>query len=164
MTASQLTPDTDDVRLGGASRVWRAVVLIVACALFVGGSLVGDDPWWPFGPWRMFATATKPTGAVSVMSVEVQTTASRSWTAVGLNPPSIGLNRADIEGQVPQIVHDPSRLGTLAESHAELRPDSPRWTDVRLVRRSTVIENGRPTGQLRMQVLAVWHRGQGNKP
>lgn len=139
-------------------------MLVVACALFIVGSLVGDDPWWPFGPWRMFATATKPTGAVSVMSVEVQTTESRQWTAVGLNPPSIGLNRAEIEGQVPQIVHDPSRLGTLAKSHAELRPNSPRWTDVRLVRRSTVIENGRPTGQLRTHVLAVWHEGQGDRP
>ncbi|MGH3380984.1 MAG: hypothetical protein ACRDP6_40245, partial [Actinoallomurus sp.] len=129
-----------------------------------GGSLVGNDPWWPFGPWRMFATATKPTGAVSVMAVEVQTAENRQWTGVGLSPPSIGLNRAEIEGQVPQIVHDPSRLGTLAKSHAELRPNSPRWTDVRLVRRSTVIKNSRPTGQLRTQVLAVWHESDGHRP
>jgi hypothetical protein len=163
VTASQLTPDTDEVRLGGGPRAWRAIVLVVACALFVAGSLVGDDPWWPFGPWRMFSTATKPTGAVSVMSVEVLTTESRQWTAVGLNPPSIGLNRAEIEGQVPQIVQDPSRLGTLAKSHAELRPNTPRWTDVRLVRRSTVIKDGRPTGQMRMQVLAVWHEHGGHR-
>lgn len=163
MTASQLTPDTDEVKLGGGSRGWRALILIVACALFIAGSLVGDDPWWPFGPWRMFSTATKPTGAVSVMSVEVQTTDSRQWAPVSLNPPSIGLNRAEIEGQVPEIIDNPARLGTLAKTHAQLRPNTPRWTDVRLVRRSTVIENSRPTGEMRMQVLAVWHENGGHR-
>ncbi|MQA78246.1 MAG: hypothetical protein GEV10_07175 [Streptosporangiales bacterium] len=147
----------ETVALGRASRTWRAVVLLVVSALFVAGSLVGDDHWWPFGPWRMFATATKPTGAVSVMSIEVRTTVSRQWTVAAINPSDVGLNRAEIEGQVPEIVADPDRLGTLAQSHERLRPDAPEWTDVRLVRRSSVIVDGAPTGQLRTTVLAVWN-------
>jgi hypothetical protein len=90
------------------------------------------------------------------MVVEVRTATDPRWRAADLSPSSIGLNRAEIEGRVPQIQSQPERLGTLALAHARLEPRSPRWTAVRLVRRESVLLDRRPTGEVRSTVLASW--------
>jgi hypothetical protein len=146
------------VRLGPAGVAWRAVLAAVLTALFLTGSLVGDDHWWPFGPWRMFSTSTPPSGAVVAMSLEVRTGDDPQWRPAPILLQSVGLNRAEVEGRVPQITQRPQMLGTLAQTHARLRPQEPRWTAVRLVRSETVLVDRRPTGEVRRIVLATWTR------
>jgi hypothetical protein len=145
------------LRLGTAARAWRVVVVLGLTALFLAGTLVGDDHWWPFSPWRMFSTSQAATGAVWSTGIEVQTAdAPGEWVPAPLTPSNVGLNRAEVEGRIPQIEADPGRLGTLARSHAELRPDAPAWTALRVVRRQVVVVDRRPTGEERFQVLAQW--------
>lgn len=151
--------DAGTIELGVVARSWRALLLVLVSVLFMLGSLIGNDHWWPFSPWRMYSTATNPTGAVSVMAIEVRTAESSEWRGVPINPWIMGVNRAEVEGQVPQIKENPERLGTLAKTHSRLQPDEPAWTAVRMVRRSSVIENGKPTGELRTTVEATWHAG-----
>ena len=149
--------ETGVVRLGPAAKVWRAAVVLVLTGLFCAGSLVGDDHWWPFSPWRMFSTSQAPTGTVWSTGIEVQTAdAPGKWVPAPLTPGNTGLNRAEIEGRVPQIQADPSRLGTLARSHSELRPASAAWTALRVVRRQVVVVDSKPTGEVRAEVLAQW--------
>ena len=151
------TADTGEVlRLGPAGVAWRAVLTAVLTGLFLAGSLVGDDHWWPFGPWRMFSTSTPPSGAVVAMSLEVRTGTDPQWRPAPILLQSVGLNRAEVEGRVPQITQRPQMLGTLAATHARLRPQEPRWTAVRLVRSETVLVDRRPTGEVRRIVLATW--------
>lgn len=162
MSRTRSEPDVDDagtVQLGIGGRTWRAIVMVAVMTLFILGSLIGNDHWWPFSPWRMFATATKPTGAVSVMAIEVQKSEDGKWTPVPINPWIMGVNRAEVEGQVPQTIDDPDRLGTLAETHSKLKPNEAEWVGVRMVRRSSVIEDGEPTGELRTTVQATWQKG-----
>jgi hypothetical protein len=144
------------VLLRPQARLWRAALTVVLAGLFLAGTLVGDDHWWPFGPWRMFATATKPGGAIVAMGIEVRTAADDAWQPASLHPTAVGLNRAEVEGRIPQIVADPSRLGTLAAAHARLRPAEPPWTAVRLVRRDAVLDGREPTGETRTTVVAEW--------
>jgi hypothetical protein len=145
------------VRLSAVARTWRTLVVLTLTVLFCAGSLVGDDHWWPFSPWRMFSTSQAATGSVISTGIEVQTAdAPGEWVRAPLTPENVGLNRAEIEGRIPQIVADPSRLGTLATSHAELRPDSAAWTALRVVRRQIVVVDRKPTGEVRTQVLAEW--------
>ena len=143
--------DAEVVRLGRSARGWRAIVIVTVLVLFCVGSLVGDDPWWPFGPWRMFSTSQAPTGAVVSTEMQVQTALSPEWRAAGITP-----NRAEVEGRLRQIAADPTMLSTLAASHARLRPDDPRWTGVRIVQRHMVIVDRVPTGQDTVDVLATW--------
>ena len=150
-------PPTDDVvRLGRASTTWRLALASVLTALFLTGAVVGDDPWWLFGPWRMFSTSTPPTGAVVYMSIEVRDTDDPDWRPAPITLQSVGLNRAEVEGRIPQLTKDPSMLGTLAASHARLRPDDAPWVAVRVVRNEAVIVDRRPTGEVRHVVLATW--------
>lgn len=145
------------MRLGPAAKTWRAVVVLGLVTLFCAGSLVGDDHWWPFSPWRMFSTSQAATGAVWSTGIEVQTAdAPGTWVSAPLTPGNTGLNRAEIEGRIPQIEADPDRLGTLARSHAELRPDEPEWTALRVVSRQIVVVDRKPTGEVRTQVRAQW--------
>jgi len=154
----------DVVRVGRAGVAWRTALVAVLAALFLAGTLVGDDHWWPFGPWRMFSTSQAPTGAVVYMSIEVRsdTSADRvpgetdDWRPAPITLESVGLNRAEVEGRIPRIVADPDLLGTLARSHARLRPQDAPWTGVRLVRNAAVIVDRRPTGETRRTVLATW--------
>ena len=149
--------DPDVVRLGARAKAWRAAVVVALTALFCAGSLVGDDHWWPFSPWRMFSTSQAATGSVISTGIEVQTAdAPGEWVRAPLTPENVGLNRAEVEGRIPQIVGHPDRLGTLAASHAELRPDAPAWTGLRVVRRQIVVVDRKPTGEVRSQVLAQW--------
>ncbi len=149
--------DEGVVRLGAPARAWRAVVLLTLTVLFCAGSLVGNDHWWPFSPWRRFSTSQAATGAVWSTGIEVQTSdAPGEWVPAPLTPSNTGLNRAEVEGRIPQIEADPARLGTLARSHAELRPDAPAWTALRVVRRQIVVVDRRPTGEERVEVLAQW--------
>jgi hypothetical protein len=149
--------DEQVVRLPGPAKAWRAVVVLGLVVGFCAGSLVGDDHWWPFSPWRMFSTSQAPTGAVWSTGIEVQPAdAPGEWVPAPLTPGNVGVNRAEIEGRIPQIEADPARLGTLARSHAELRPTAPAWTALRVVRRQIVVEDRKPTGEVRTEVLAEW--------
>jgi hypothetical protein len=154
--ARSLDDGTATARLSVASRTWRGALVLVLAAGYLGGSVVGDDHWWPFAPWRMFSTSTAPTGTVTASALEVQTASNPQWHGTGLNPANVGLNRAEVEGQQPELRADPDMLGSLAESHARLNPGSEPWTGVRLVRRSTVIEDRQPTGETISRVVVEW--------
>lgn len=153
-------PEPEVVRLPAASVAWRAVLAAVLAGLFLAGAVVGDDHWWPFGPWRMFSTSTPPSGAVVYMSIEVRTAGDPpgTWRPAPITLQTVGLNRAEVEGRIPQITSDPAMLGTLATSHSRLRPDEPAWTGVRVVRNEAVIVDRKPTGEVRQIVVATWEQ------
>ena len=160
-TSGAAAAGADPVRLRPLAASWRALLTVVLAGLFLAGTLVGDDPWWPFGPWRMFSTATRPGGAVVAMSIQARTAEDPRWRPAPLDQTTVGLTRAEVEGRIPQIPTDPARLGTLAASHRRLRPQDPAWTGVRLVRRAAVLDGRSPTGEIRETVLAEWTSGAG---
>jgi hypothetical protein len=147
-----LAPET---RLSGPAKSWRVLLLATLTVLFVAGSIKGNDTAWPFGPWRMFATSQASTGAVWAFEIQAETTDGQ-WFNAPLSPSNVGLNRAEIEGRIPQITANPAMLGTLAVSHSRLRPHQPAWIGVRVIRNDTVIVNRVPTGAVDTIVIATW--------
>jgi hypothetical protein len=142
--------------LGRRARAWRLALAACLAVGYLAGTLVGGDHWWPLAPWRMYSTSTAPTGAVSVPVLQVRVPGDATWRDTALTPASIGLTRAELEGRQDLVLRDPTLLGSIATTHARLRPDDEPWTGVRLVRRSTVIEDRSPTGEMRERVLAEW--------
>jgi hypothetical protein len=133
----------------------RIVATVAAAGCLTAGALVGDDDAFPFGPFRMYSTANKPSGAVTYFSIESRV-ANGSWERAALSPRNVGMNRAEVEGQIPKIVANPDRLGTLAEARRRLRPDQPPWVGVRLVRNRSILENRAPTGEIERTIMAQW--------
>lgn len=145
------------VLLGPRAKSWRAVLVLLLAAGFLGGTSLGDDHWWPFSPWRMFSTSTDPNTAVASTLIEVRTAAEpQTWAPAPLTPSSVGLNRAEIEGRLDLIRDDPHVLASLAASHARLRPADPAWLGIRVVIRRHLLSNGSPTGEVRDQTVAQW--------
>lgn len=136
----------------------RAVQTLVTLALAVLlglGTVVGDDHWYPVGPFRMYSTATKPDGFVVAMSLQVRAE-DGVWVPISLTPRNVGVNRAEVEGRIGAIVADPTLLRDLAEAHARMHPDDPLWTGVRLVSNRTAIKDSRPTGAVETAVVSTW--------
>jgi len=131
--------------------------VVVVAVLLTLGTWVGEDDHFPFGPFRMYATATTPTGAVSVLAIEVRMPGG-PWRPADLEPHSVGISRAELEGQFRRVVAEPERLGMLADAHARLHPDERRWEAVRLLRVGRRLVDGRPTGSEQRTVLAQWAR------
>jgi hypothetical protein len=148
--------EVETLRLRPWARSWRLLLLLALAALFAAGTAVGTDNWWPFGPWRMFATSTAPSGSVVALKIEVQADGGSTWLPADLTPTSVGLNRAEIEGRVPQMTANPSILGTLITSHAQLRPHEPAWQAIRVVRSEVLLAHGAPTGKTRDTTLVAW--------
>jgi hypothetical protein len=128
----------------------------LAVAVLLGlGAVVGDDHWYPVGPFRMFSTATPPDSHVSAMSLEVRV-GGGDWVRSALSPRNVGLNRAEVEGRVPEIIADPTLLRDLANAHARMHPGDSPWTGVRVIRSRTLILDSRPTGTVESEVVATW--------
>ncbi len=149
-------PRPEVIRLGKPAKGLLATALLVVSALFLGGTFVGSDAWWPFAPWKMYSTSTAPSGPVGSTLIEIQEAGSGQWQPASLHPDTVGLNRAEVEGRMPMIKEDPSVLGTLLESHSELQPDAPEWTAIRIVRSDVILHEGVRTGETRDTTLAVW--------
>lgn len=105
----------------------------------------------------MFSTSTSPNGAVRSTFIQVRTAeAPQTWAQAPINPDNVGLNRAEVEGNLDRIARDPAMLGTLAASHATLRPDAPAWIGIRVVIRNYLLKGGGPTGEYRADLVAEW--------
>ncbi|RJK92947.1 hypothetical protein [Vallicoccus soli] len=151
-------PAADPVRrLGDGGRAARALVTLVVAVLLTAGTFWGDDDAFPFGPFRMYSTSSNTTGAISVAAIEARTDGG-TWEPAHLNPWTVGMNRAEVEGQLDRIQADPALLGKLAEARDRLQPGAEPWTGMRLLRVSTVVVDTVPTGEERRQVLAEWSR------
>jgi hypothetical protein len=135
---------------------WIRVAATVICGvLLLGGTLYGVDDDFPFGPFRMYATAPDPNGDAKDTRVEGVDVNGRT---VPLTEGNSGIRRAEIEGQEGAYVADPSRLADVAAAYAQHTPGAAPLREVRIVVRWHDIEHARPTGTYHDQVIADWTR------
>src|SRR5919202_3379811 len=93
--------------LSRRGRAVRVAVTGIAAALLLAGTLWGQDDDFPFGPFRMFATAPGPDADAPDTRVEGVDITGRT---VLLTEANSGLRRAEIEGQERAYVEHPDRL------------------------------------------------------
>jgi hypothetical protein len=101
-----------------------------------------------------YAFSVPDDGEVSSRYVEADTV-DGATQRVPLTPGGVGVRRAEIEGQLPRIVRDPSMLQSLAVAAAEKHSEWPRYARLRLAVQITHLRDGRVAGTER-QVLATW--------
>ena len=124
--------------------------LAVAAVLLLLGTAVGGDDDFPFGPFRMYATADDPNGRVLSTSLEARTATGR---VVSVDERDVGLRRAEYEGQLARVT--PAVLHQLVEVHAHRRPSEPAWVGLRVIQTEYLLRHGTP-GAARRSVLAGW--------
>lgn len=134
-----------------AGRRLRLASTAVALGLLVLGSLWGSDHDFPFGPFRMYSTTGRTTGAVRTAAL----VGVRDHRPFAIPPERFGLRRAELEGQYARFQSDPRLLASLA--HAYGRDHEP-LDELRLVQRIRRIVDRRRVPGSTGRVLAVWTR------
>ncbi len=142
--------ETGVLTLSPAGRRIRLTVTAVVLALVLGGTVVGTDSEFPFGPFKMYSTRADPNAPVYSTRVVGLT---EDGEQVRLSGGEVGLRRAEFEGQLPRLMEDPALLGLLAESYAERHPDADPLVEVQIVQRLYELVDGRRTGAFTDTVL-----------
>lgn len=117
----------------GVSAAWRLGVTALVVAGVSAGTLVGDDRWWPFAPMSQYAFLVREQGGVISSPYLEATTVDGEDVRVQLDREHLGMERSEIEGQLPSLARDPSLLQAVAVLHSRRQPDQPRWSQVRLM-------------------------------
>jgi hypothetical protein len=129
----------------------RAAITAGVLLLVVAGSVWGSDHDFPFGPFRMYATTGRPTGAVRTASL----VGIRDGRRFVLQPETVGLRRAELEGQYPRFRRDPRVLAGVAAAYER---KGIHLDELRLVERIRRIVNRKRVPGSTGHVLAVWRR------
>lgn len=141
-------------RLGSRARAWRSLVTLAGTLLVAYGTLFGNDVHWPFAPMAQFAFRVGTDDAIRSTFLQARTTRGEV-IVVPITPRNLGIGRAEIEGQQPAIIRDPSLLGELAADYARLHPGEPGLTQLWLRERVTVLKDGRAAGEY-LDTLVGW--------
>ena len=140
------------IRLSAWERRLRLGAVWVGLLLLVGGTFFGQDDHFPFGPFRMYSVANELDGEVSTLTFVAVT--GRGLPRE-IRPDDFGLRPAEVEGQLERLLEDPSALGRLAATYAQLNGESRPITELRVVEETSVLENGRPVSS-HSRVLVTW--------
>ena len=139
--------------LSRPGRAVRVAVTAIGAAVLLAGTLWGQDDDFPFGPFRMYATAPDPDADAPDTRVEGVDATGRTLQLTEWNS---GLRRAEIEGQQQAYVDHPERLRQVAMAYAARNPQAEKLRTVRIVIRWVGIEDARPTGTSNDQIVAQW--------
>jgi hypothetical protein len=112
-----------------AGRRVRVALTVAVGVLVLAGTFYGHDDWFPVGPFRMYATASKTTGRVAVPELAGVTV---DGATVEIRAGELGLRRAELEGRLPRLREEPELLAELVRVYEQRWPDAPRLVELRL--------------------------------
>jgi len=148
------------LRLGPLGIAWRLSAVAVALVLLGIGQVTDDNDLFPFGSLSQYATARDPNGTVRSVYLLADTTDTDAATGeqvrVPLDPRGVGVGRAEIENQLDRILAEPSLLQAIADAHAGLHPQEPRYRVLYLMRDTSQLQDGRPSGERSTTELTRW--------
>jgi hypothetical protein len=142
-------------RLGPRGLLLRVVATLTGAALLLAGTIAGTDDHFPFGPFRMYATAEKPDTLVADTRIEGVDTAGRRLT---LTQADTGIRRAEIEGQLDHLSAQPARLSAVARAYEHRNPGASPLSTLIVVVRWHEVRGGHLTGRHHDEVEVEWHR------
>ncbi|MGH3682035.1 MAG: hypothetical protein ACRDT2_17505 [Natronosporangium sp.] len=142
-------------RLTRRGRAVRLAVTAVAAGLLLAGTVWGEDDHFPFGPFKMYASAVDPDAPAEDTRLEATDAAGQT---VLLTPANTGFRRAEFEGQLGRFEQQPELLATVLDAYQRRNPAAPHPVEVRLVVRWHEVRDFEVTGAWHDEVLATWRR------
>ena len=129
----------------------------IFAVLLIIGTFWGQDDHFPFGPFRMYSTRNSLEGRVNAARLELGF-ANGDVVDTGISPRTVGLRRAEVEGQQDRFEARPQLLRHLADTYERLHPDEPQVVAVRMFDVVVRLRGGRPSGEPVEETLATWER------
>ncbi len=131
----------------------RAGVTVLVGVLLLAGTLFGQDDAFPFGPFRMYASAEDLDAPVLDTRVEAVDVTGRRFV---LTEADTGIRRAEVEGQLGRFAAHPALLAALASAYAARHPGAPPIVRVQVIQRWHQRRGGLPTGTYHDSVAVTW--------
>ncbi|MEU8345581.1 hypothetical protein SAMN05443665_101662 [Actinomadura meyerae] len=147
--------DLPALRLGPRARLWRSLSGAAVVGALCYTSAYGSNDDFPLGPMTQFAFSVKNDGGVIGSYWLEADTAAGEHVKLSFDAVGTGMKRAEIEGQMPRIVRDPSLLQGIADAQRRLHPEQPRFTRIYVVREIRKLEHGKVVSTSR-QNRVVW--------
>lgn len=136
-----------------AGRAVRVVITMVAAAALVAGTVWGEDDHFPFGPFKMYASAVDPDAPTRDTRVEA---VDARGDRLLITPANTGIRRAEFEGQLGRLTRSPELLVTVADAYEDRNPQAPPLREVRIVVRWHEVRDFEVTGEWTEEVVATW--------
>ena len=111
--------------LGARAKAWRLTVVAVVLGVLLSSQFLKSNDFFPFGSLSQYARGTDPNSSVRATKL-VALAADGSPLRVPLGSRGVGIERAEIEGQLDRIIADPSLLEGVARAYSGLHPDRDR--------------------------------------
>ncbi|MEP7764527.1 hypothetical protein [Sanguibacter sp. 25GB23B1] len=153
-----MTSDTSDrpLALAGRSKAWRLALVVAVLGVLVSSQFLRSNDFFPFGSLSQYARGTDPNGTVRATKITALTVDGEEQR-VPLGARGIGIERAEIEGQLDRIIADPSLLEGVARAYSGMHPEREPLAHVTVVRVSSTLRDGKPSGEEETEeVLAEW--------
>jgi hypothetical protein len=135
------------------SRRLRLVATVIVLVALVAGSVAGEDDHFPFGPFRMYAVTTKPTGRTSSLRLEGVIGDANSRI---LRIAEVGMRRAELQTQL--VFYGEEILPHLASAYSRLHPDEPAVEELRIVYLTYRLVGGATVGNPTSRTALIWRR------
>lgn len=143
------------VKLSTLQRSWRVILVGIGLIILSVAQVISTNDWFPLGSLSQYSYARPLDGPTNAIRIRAVTEAGND-RGVPLSKGGVGIERSEIEGQVQRIVDDPSMLEGLARAWGGLYPENPAFVELRMERVSRFVQNGKPTGEESVEVLARW--------
>lgn len=134
-------------------RYVRVAVTLLTAGLLLAGTLWGDDDHFPFGPFKMYASAVDPDAPAEDTRVEA---IDVHGDLVLITPGNSGIRRAEFEGQLPRFAAAPQLLQAVADAYQRRNPQAAPLQELRVVIRWHEVRDFEVTGQWEEEVVATW--------
>lgn len=140
-------------RLTRRARWLRLTATVIAGCLLLAGTVWGEDDHFPFGPFKMYASAVDPDAPARDTRVEAT---DETGAALLITPANTGIRRAEFEGQLGRFAEEPDLLATVADAYERRNPHSPPLREIQIVVRWHDVQDFEVTGDWQDEVVATW--------
>ncbi|WP_413451127.1 hypothetical protein AA0Y32_00465 [Georgenia phoenicis] len=146
---------TEVKRLSPTGVAVRALATVAALGVLAFGQVADTNDLFPLGTLSQFATARDLNGTVRSTYL-LADTATESGQRIAMNKQTIGVARAEVEGQLQRIRDNPELMQSLIDGYAALKPDREPIRTLYLMRSVQQLENGLVVGEPEHVELLRW--------
>ncbi|MGQ0623270.1 MAG: hypothetical protein ACT4PP_01240 [Sporichthyaceae bacterium] len=141
--------------LGRLGKAWRLAAAGAVLGVLAWTSAVGTDDAFPLGPLTQYSFRIDPNGEIRALWVAADLADGTTRRLDISSSADVGVNRAELEGQLDRIIADPSRLATLAQAWAGKHPERPALRRIVVGQDVVELRNGARAGR-RIDIFTSW--------
>ncbi|QDB78384.1 hypothetical protein FE251_02580 [Georgenia wutianyii] len=142
-------------RLSAAGLAARMVGTVAALGVLAYGQVADTNDLFPLGTLSQFATARDLDGTVRSTYL-LADTAGEQGRRIAMNEQTIGVARAEVEGQLQRIIDRPELMQSLVDAYAALQPGREPIETLYLMRSIQQLAGGYVVGEPEQVELLRW--------